>query len=519
MPLLARLGWLVVVLSIVGSAATAHASTGRRIVIAIGSNVGLEHEEDLRFGASDANAFADVMLALGGAAAGDVYRVLNPTKRGVEEALDLAVGRATVDATLILYYSGHGNETQLHVSGETIPREWLREKLEAASARLRLMFIDACRGVKERGLEPASAFQVGVVDYHGLVIIQSASRGEVAFESQRLEGGLFTRHLLSGLRGPADGDGDGRVSLDEAYTFAHVHTLLDSGSTQIPEQQLDIRGAGALELTRVANTRARVTLPMEEPARYTFFRRGSAGVFTEAWSSRSGATTVALPSGDFLVWRRLGEESRMTTFEASEDAVHPLDSREFEAVEREVMQQRGGTAMGRPHRVELSAGVSVSPRSDTAGQGETIGLDYTWRRSERVWAPTVGVRLLTERFDTWLGNRVERVSYQGSLGLESPRGRLGPVALHFSASLMGMWTQQEKRASGAEREKLDFERLGAVLQLSADTALTDAVGLSLNLAMVPSLYLERERSSAEQSDTHVAISTVMLATLGVVVGL
>ena len=209
----------------------------------------------------------------------------------------------------------------------------------------------------------------------------------------------------------------------------------------------------------------------------------------------------------------------MTTFEASENAIRQLDSREFESVEREVMQKRGGTVLVRPHRLEVSAGMALSPRlGNKAGQGQTLGLDYTWRTSERTIAPTFGVRLLTESFDTSL-NHVERVSYQASVGLESPIFSLGPAALHVSGGLVGMWTEQEKKQLGADPEKRHFQRVGAVLQLSAEAAVTDAVGWSLNLAMIPTFFFESGRASAEAGDAHVAVSTVMFATVGVVLGL
>jgi hypothetical protein len=52
------------------------------------------------------------------------------------------------------------------------------------------------------------------------------SSGEAAQEWSFLRGSLFTHHLLAALRGAADIDGDGRVSLSEAYTHAFRHTTI-----------------------------------------------------------------------------------------------------------------------------------------------------------------------------------------------------------------------------------------------------------------------------------------------------
>lgn len=52
-----------------------------------------------------------------------------------------------------------------------------------------------------------------------------------AHESDRLRSSFFSHHLITGLRGAADADGDERVALSEAYDYAYRQTLRSSGQT------------------------------------------------------------------------------------------------------------------------------------------------------------------------------------------------------------------------------------------------------------------------------------------------
>ena len=56
-------------------------------------------------------------------------------------------------------------------------------------------------------------FALPVDDVRGTAFIASTAVGEAAQESQALGGSFFTHHLETGLRGAADADGDGLVTL------------------------------------------------------------------------------------------------------------------------------------------------------------------------------------------------------------------------------------------------------------------------------------------------------------------
>ena len=62
-------------------------------------------------------------------------------------------------------------------------------------------------------------------------VLASSTASELSQESEALRASYFTHHLLSGLRGAADADRDGRVTLSEAYRYAYNRTLVATAAT------------------------------------------------------------------------------------------------------------------------------------------------------------------------------------------------------------------------------------------------------------------------------------------------
>jgi uncharacterized caspase-like protein len=79
---------------------------------------------------------------------------------------------------------------------------------------------------------------------------------ESSQESDRLRGSFFSHHLVNALRGAADRNGDGRITLAEAYEYTHAQTLRASVQTvslQHPTYAYDVKGSGDPLLTTVAS--------------------------------------------------------------------------------------------------------------------------------------------------------------------------------------------------------------------------------------------------------------------------
>ena len=86
----------------------------------------------------------------------------------------------------------------------------------------------------------------------GRVIMTASRPSEVSLELVELGHGLFTYYLVEGLRGAADADGDGVVTLQELYTYVEQQVSRKSravGGNQHPVLKGELEGQ--LPLTSV----------------------------------------------------------------------------------------------------------------------------------------------------------------------------------------------------------------------------------------------------------------------------
>jgi hypothetical protein len=354
----------------------------RRVIVAIGSNHGLDAERPLTFAERDAERFAKVMTELGGATGDDVSLVTAPTPRRVMQALVSAGARLGKDSMLVVYYSGHGSDVALHMQGERLDLAQLRAAVDSLPARLRLLVVDACRdSAAEKGFSPVEPFAISLTlaaQHRGVVTMQSAGPGEVALESMRLRSGLFSHYLISGLRGAADRDSDGRISVNEAYDFAYSRTLQQSasaiGRTQHPTIHMDIEGAGPLVLTSVAPTKSLLVLPSGRDVHYVVFEKGSQTAFAEAWSEPDHPTRVALPAGHFIVQRRSGDASAVGEVTLPFGGTRSVAPTDFRPIDDEELTLRGGDQVLRAQRVAAAFGVTL--QQGNLGEGLALGYQH-----------------------------------------------------------------------------------------------------------------------------------------------
>src|SRR5258706_339840 len=141
----------------------------------------------------------------------------------------------------------------------------------------------------------------------GEALISSSASDEMALESREIKGSFFTHHLVSGLRGAADTSGDGRVTLAEAYEYVFKRTVTATAATTIgpqhPGYTYRLSGEGELVLTDLNVRTARLTIPTGLD-RVLIIDRRSERVLAEV--GPGGASSLALPSGDFLVRATVG---------------------------------------------------------------------------------------------------------------------------------------------------------------------------------------------------------------------
>src|SRR6185436_11629677 len=132
---------------------------------------------------------------------------------------------------LLFYFSGHSNGQELELGTDRFDFAELKKWMSEAGSDVRVSIIDSCKSgsvVETKGGTPGPGFEIHLTDTlasKGEAVLTSSAATEAALESEELGGSFFSHNLVSGMRGAADADGDGRVTLGEAYQHAFAKTL------------------------------------------------------------------------------------------------------------------------------------------------------------------------------------------------------------------------------------------------------------------------------------------------------
>ncbi len=289
-------------------------SQAPRLALAVGSNEGAAGRDALWFAEADAQRFADALIELGQFRPEDVTVLKHPTSAGLTRALvELAEKARTARAPplIIVYYSGHADPTGLELGPERFLYGDLSNALAAMGEGVRVAVIDACHSgalTQVKGARPAPLdFEVvREPRADGLAFITSSSASEKAQESAQLGGSFFTHHLVAGLRGAADADGDGRVTLTESYRYAYHRTLTttsESGATpQHATWAMKMSGKGEVVLVDLREAHAWLGF-LAGPGRSFLVTNEKTGEVVAEVATGAEAMKVALPEGRYRIER------------------------------------------------------------------------------------------------------------------------------------------------------------------------------------------------------------------------
>jgi hypothetical protein len=138
----------------------------------------------------------------------------------------------------------------------------LRRAIAAVPARSVVGFVDACRSgllLTAKGIVRAPPLTVELTELgpQGHVLITSSGANELSHESRRLQASPFSAALISALRGAADADQDGRITVEEVYAHLYKRTLAATvgarAGPQHAEREVELRGSGPLVLADVSS--------------------------------------------------------------------------------------------------------------------------------------------------------------------------------------------------------------------------------------------------------------------------
>lgn len=314
------------VLCILALAAPAPASGGsKRVALLVAHPFGGDGLTPLRYTANDLERMREVLELLGGFLPEDLIISYGQDADEVVEHFEEARERleqADGTSTLFLfYYSGHAKEGELRLGESRLSLLEAKRLTEETGADMRFAFLDACRSgaiTHLKGASKGDPIVMGVEDslaHKGQVMVAASSASEDAQESDAIGGSFFTYFLTTGLRGAADKNGDGGVTLSEAYSYAYAHTVSSTvgtrGGIQHPTYRFDLRGAGEVVLTRPGDPVSRIAFPKGVAGHFVVFDTARQMVVAEFDKADEAEARVAVEPGDYVVKKRETDHLRM----------------------------------------------------------------------------------------------------------------------------------------------------------------------------------------------------------------
>jgi len=385
-------------LVLAGLLGSALATAAPRYAVVAGSDVGAPGRPRLWFATKDAERFGRALEELGDFSPDRVTVLKNPGAAQLREALTDVEARIQAARKrgerplLVLYFSGHAGAGGIELGAESIPFEEIRAAILRSSAEARIAIVDACEAglltqVKGASAAPLLDFPLPVDDrVQGTAFVASTAVGESAQESASIGGSFFTHHLEIAMRGAGDSDGDGLVTLAEAFRYTAARTLAGTAATQAGPQhatyEFRMSGRGDVVLADLRRADARLTIPTDPGALYVFRSP------TQAVAEVQGGTSpvvLALPAGRYTVERRApeGRASAEVSVERGVDQGLPT----LVPTRYEVARSKGGPkpglvyAGGGMYSVALSGfgvapAVTVGLRKEVGPVGLRIRLDF-----------------------------------------------------------------------------------------------------------------------------------------------
>jgi TolB-like protein len=199
---------------------------------------------DLRFADVDAQAIAD---AIGRSASGALYddvrskllRNEEVTRGSILNEMERFLGQAGPHDVIVLFLAGHGVRDEASDSYYFLPHPATVENLVSEGLRISdfdatlrvlrrnvrsvVVMLDTCHagsfGIPAAGIVSADELAAQVSVGEGFFLLAAAKPGEQSTERQRLGHGAFTYALLEAIRGVADADRSGILSVSELFAY------------------------------------------------------------------------------------------------------------------------------------------------------------------------------------------------------------------------------------------------------------------------------------------------------------
>ncbi len=213
--------------------------------------------EPLRFPENDVDGFQTVLTAPDRGDFHELEVFKNKSRSEIIQKLNIIFNSAAKNDLILIYYSGHGKlnsvgrlhlttiDTQISaLEATSISMGAIRELVDISATPKVVMILDCCfsGAVGEEFLRSSVDDQLLLTSKaRGTYIMTASTDIQVAKEKETDRHGLFTKHLIQGIRsGEADLDRDGRIGMDELYRYVHDRVLAE-GAQQPMHWDLNVR--------------------------------------------------------------------------------------------------------------------------------------------------------------------------------------------------------------------------------------------------------------------------------------
>lgn len=353
-----------------------------RVAVLVGANGAAPGRQPLLYSHRDVDRMAEVLRAVGGFDAHNVFVLKDPSPKGLMGALTAAVSRLQdhPQSLLYFYYSGHADDQSLYPGGQAAPLAPVRALIDEAKVAVKVGIVDACRGgswTRAKGLAPDEPFAVRwpvSLGTEGSVLIASSSGLESAHESDRLQGSFFTYHFTGGLRGAADRNGNGEVTMTEAFEYAKERTIRDTlrvaSETQHPSYAVNLRGRRDLVLAQVAASPSTLSLSQQEGPLELIHAESGLQLLELPPGPRR--VKLAVPPGIYLVRKRMPDGNLVREIRVADGGRNEIDEGQLTLVGHAGLAAKSGAAAS-----AAPAQLDLRQQPEHARQGAKVGALVT----------------------------------------------------------------------------------------------------------------------------------------------
>ena len=158
---------------------------------------------------------------------------LTPLRSNIFEELRNWIQSITPEDTLLVHFSSHGtliNDKACILTSDSrkrslektvLPVKEVVDVMKSGRARKLILSLDICHGGVEMGRAIlGQEFENNVYDLaEGFALLAASTAQQVAVDMDEQGHGLFTYYLINGLRGDADTDNDGRITVEDIRNY------------------------------------------------------------------------------------------------------------------------------------------------------------------------------------------------------------------------------------------------------------------------------------------------------------